>query len=1132
MSISTKKVVAIALSVATAVTFAGGIMVASAQSVDVNSLMAQISALQAQIAKLQGSSTAAVSTTFTKDLTLGSKGADVSALQQVLISKGYLTAVSTPTGFFGQATKKAVMAWQKAAGISPVSGYFGPKSRAILAAGMASTTGTTGTTGTTTGTTTGGTVVVAPSTGLMVSFASDNPAAGSLISGAARVEVLKLNLTAGTAGGATITGIRFTKTGVLSDTAINNAYLVESGKVIAQFSSISGGVITFSGLNLGVNAGQTRTFSLGIDPASGLTAGNTVAFALMSASSIDSVDSSNNLITETGNFPFQGNTQTITAVSNPSIATLTVASSSVGSSVYAGTTGVLVSQWTLTANNSKVNLKSIKFSVVGSAAKTDIQNVKLMINGTQVGSTLPSVGADGTAYFDLTSAPASIQTGSSNMQVYADIMGSPSFSFDLGILNTFDVLAIDSTYNSPIAVTVTGGGTGSTSGHQITINQGAITVSAASDTPTGNIAKGGSATTLAKFTIYAAGESVKVKYLDFKLTFTGTTGTFSTIMKNISLIDNAGGQIGSTINTPPSSNTCTGFGAAAGYGSGGTFNDCFGTSGSPINYIVPANTTRVLSLKADIQTTAAFSTVTAALSGNTSNLQGMTSSQTPSSGSASGGALTLATSPLTAAKNSSFGTVSYAKGQLGAKIGSYSLSASSAEGENVSNLTITMSASSTDFQNLKAMIGTTQFGTTKTTMSGSDAVTFSGASSIVIPAGGSTIVDVYADILSSASQQTNTGLTTLTSCTGTGATTNSSVSCSPTSITGQSITVAGAPTFTVSGASSVPSAQIIAGTTGNNLATFSFTDTANVENVKIQTIVVTASSTNGATVIPFTTNLYNGTALVSGPANASSTGTGTWVYTFNPGTLPLIPSGGVLNLTLKGDASSFTGTSGAVSSTAAYIFKIATTGNITALGVGSNSSATPTLSSANGNTMTVLRGAASIAITSSGAKSARPSGVGADTLGTVTVTAIGGPIALNTLVLHISGSLPTATFSTANNDIRLIDNTTGAVAAGTATSTACSSNGSCTATWSFGTGTSGIQLTAVGQSRTFTVSIDPGTHAVAATANIAQGLSAQINTTTDVAYTDALDGNGASSNLPSSAVVNPYTLSVTYPTGS
>jgi len=472
----TKKIISVGVSLTTAVWLSGATMlIPVAQAATIAELQAQINALLAQIQLLQTQLSAAqgtTSTSFTRDLTLGSKGDDVTALQNLLISanKGSAAAALAAvgaTGYFGNLTKAALGEYQAAVGISPTAGYFGPKTRAYVAS-------------------LGGGVVTpsptAPATGLAMALAADNPAASSLISGAARVDVLKLALTAGTAGAATLNGIKFTKTGVLSDTAVNNAYLIEGGKVIAQFNSISSGVITFSGLNLGINAGQTRYFTLGIDPASGLTAGNTVAFALKAATDVTVVDSSSVAVTPSGSFPMNGNTMTITSVSNPSIATLTIASSSVGTSVYAGTANLLISQWTLTGGNSKVNLKSLKFSVVGSATKSDIQNVKLMINGTQVGTTLASVASDGSAYFDLTASPAVINTGSSNMQVYADVMGSPSFNFDFGILNSFDVLAIDSTYNSPIAVTVTGGSTGSTSGHQITINQGAVTVTAASDT--------------------------------------------------------------------------------------------------------------------------------------------------------------------------------------------------------------------------------------------------------------------------------------------------------------------------------------------------------------------------------------------------------------------------------------------------------------------------------------------------------------------------------------------------------------------------------------------------------------------------------------------------------------------------
>ena len=114
-------------------------------------LQAQISALMAQIAALQaqagGSTSASASMTFSKDLTLGSSGADVTALQNWLISKGHTIAAGA-TGYFGAQTKSAVAAWQASAGITPAAGYFGPKSRAVANASAGTTTGGTTTTGT------------------------------------------------------------------------------------------------------------------------------------------------------------------------------------------------------------------------------------------------------------------------------------------------------------------------------------------------------------------------------------------------------------------------------------------------------------------------------------------------------------------------------------------------------------------------------------------------------------------------------------------------------------------------------------------------------------------------------------------------------------------------------------------------------------------------------------------------------------------------------------------------------------------------------------------------------------------------------------------------------------------------
>jgi hypothetical protein len=67
--------------------------------------------------------------TFTQSLSLGARSPEVTALQQILITSGYL---KTPaTGYFGQLTKNALISFQKAHGLAPV-GSLGPKTRSLL----------------------------------------------------------------------------------------------------------------------------------------------------------------------------------------------------------------------------------------------------------------------------------------------------------------------------------------------------------------------------------------------------------------------------------------------------------------------------------------------------------------------------------------------------------------------------------------------------------------------------------------------------------------------------------------------------------------------------------------------------------------------------------------------------------------------------------------------------------------------------------------------------------------------------------------------------------------------------------------------------------------------------------------
>ena len=75
--------------------------------------------------------------TISTNLHIGMKSADVQTLQEFLISqnkgpRAAALAVSGATQNFGMLTKTALIEWQKAMGIVPAYGYFGPMTRAKI----------------------------------------------------------------------------------------------------------------------------------------------------------------------------------------------------------------------------------------------------------------------------------------------------------------------------------------------------------------------------------------------------------------------------------------------------------------------------------------------------------------------------------------------------------------------------------------------------------------------------------------------------------------------------------------------------------------------------------------------------------------------------------------------------------------------------------------------------------------------------------------------------------------------------------------------------------------------------------------------------------------------------------------
>lgn len=79
-----------------------------------------------------GSVLGANTVNFTSTLKLGSKGTEVTALQNILIDQGYLSGEAT--GHFGSATKAALQKYQSAHGLDPL-GIVGPATRTLLNGG-------------------------------------------------------------------------------------------------------------------------------------------------------------------------------------------------------------------------------------------------------------------------------------------------------------------------------------------------------------------------------------------------------------------------------------------------------------------------------------------------------------------------------------------------------------------------------------------------------------------------------------------------------------------------------------------------------------------------------------------------------------------------------------------------------------------------------------------------------------------------------------------------------------------------------------------------------------------------------------------------------------------------------------
>jgi len=795
--------------------------------------------------------------TFTTQLQTGSTGPDVTALQ-IALNSNPATALAVAAGsngssghetsYFGPATAAAVSKFQAANGL-PQVGRVGPMTLAKLNAmgstamvpGCTSTTGFSSTTGascasgvvtppgtvlvpgctSTTGfsTTTGAscaTGTVASTGPLSVMLSTDNPATGTILSGQALADLAHFTFT----GSGTLTQVTLQRTGLSTSADIANVYLFNGNQRLTDGASVNtNGQIIFSGLNIAVNgsmnlavkadmSSSTSSVSLGVTLIGYMVSGATTASTANVA----------------GNLMFVS-----TAPNNTATATLNASSLPTSTTISAGITGYTVFSAPLQISGRSTALKGANFRVVGSAPTDAVQNLKLYVDGTPVGSAV-TVGSNGYAFFDFGGIAANgtcgmvsgycLTTGSHTIDVRGDVQKGSNRTFQFSLQNSADLMLADSQLGINIATAnLVSNGAGPT----VTISSGSVTVNIdPSFQSMTNVTGGATNATIAKFKLHAYGEDVKVQTLTLTPSISSatyqtscSTGCTAGSMNNVTLYFN-GSQVGSQ---------------AQYTGSALPF-----TLGSSL--IIPAGVDSTLEVRADLQTNNNINytggTVTVNLALGVNNGQGMTSLDStidvPASTITTTG-LSVQTGSLAVSKNPAYTNQTVNPNLAGVKIGSFVLqNQSTSEAIRITNLAVNIALTtvgSTNYSNLKVTDSGNMFTTTPINPATAAAAATSSNNFSVnfnLAPGATDTIDVWADVGSTAGNAT-----VIVSLVPTAIGVSSNVTVTPGSVPGQTITVGsgtfGTPAIVTSASTT---AQYVAGGTTTGVtdatkATFKFT---------------------------------------------------------------------------------------------------------------------------------------------------------------------------------------------------------------------------------------------------------------------------------------------------------------------
>jgi len=690
-----------------------------------------------------------------------------------------------------------------------------------------------------------------------VALAVDNPGVSTLISGAtaaqsqSNADLAHFTITNGSVEEVKITSVELQRLGISADATLASVYLFEGVNRLTDAGTVSSGKVTFNDSNgvIVIPAGNSKTIAVKAQIA-GAANGQTVGIALSGLTANLQLNSV---------LPINGN---IHSIASANLATVNFGTLLPGNTTSDPVDDFTVWQSTVAIGGRSVVFDKIAIKQINSIEAKDITNFRLVVDGTQL-AIVSSIDPNG--YVVFSGLNKALATGNRVVKVIADIIGGAGRIAQFSVRNRADVEFRD--IDNDVFVSVAG--VPATVG-TITINQGVLSVTKASDSVSGRITNNGLGVSLAKYEFKAYGEPIKVETLTAGFAYVdagGLVANAAATIRNGKIYVN-GAQVGSTSTIAPAGTQFT------------------------TNFIVNPGTTTIVEIYGDVfdndgvgsfenNDTLTFSLIAGAA--NASRQVSFGTLNVPTANTA-GNQVIISEGQLTVTKASTYANQNAVVPQNNYKVGAWNILGLSTENVNVNTLGIDVTAivgATFDFNDIKdAYLKITKDGTT-TELTIKPTIVATGNTwpvSITLEKNKNMTVELFARLDAGATATHSLQATLNVAATGA----SSSTAINPAGVAGQTI-AAVTGVFNITRAASSPVAAIV--DDSGTVVTAAYKFEAQSDSYTIEEILVNMTATgitavsqvllkDGDTVIktmPAAAAIVFGGLNVTVPANESKT---------------------------------------------------------------------------------------------------------------------------------------------------------------------------------------------------------------------------------------------------------------------